>query len=79
MREEDHFWSPGPNTAFSAAHSGLVGEHVIPECDFSASSGSQHDSVNLHGHNGPANIIDCHPFRAESFHSHFQEFVVFLI
>lgn len=79
VREEDHFWSPAPNTAFSAAHSGLVGEHVIPKCAFSAGPGSQHDSMNLHGHDGLANTIDRHPFRAESFHSHFQGFVVFLI
>lgn len=37
-------------------------------------------SMNLHGHNGPANSIDRRrPLGEESFHSHFQEFVTFLI
>lgn len=66
-----------PNTTLSAAHSGLAGEHVVPKCVFSAGPGSQHASMNLHGHDGPANTIDRH--QAESFHSHFQEFVMFLI
>ena len=81
MREEGHFWSPSPEAAFSAAHSepGGVSPLSLNVSALLAEEASTPFPINLHGHDGPANTIECRPFRAESFQSLFQEFVMFLI
>lgn len=81
MREEGHSRSPSPGAAFSAAHAepGGASPSSPGMSALLAEGASSAFSINLHGHDGPADAIDRRPFRAESFHSLFQEFVMFLI